>query len=259
MPTKRDQRTKSGLVVQRFQPVYGRALAAEILADTPKAFWKCQETARTFPQDASGNALHMATEDKRGVWKCPGPFAYSCDASRQPPQNPHEPNDWALGMAAYRRSVVSTVVNNWTMEILVCPQGPFSDVQMIMGNGDGSTNAGGASTGYDLFWSGTGGKFQVGYRGVAVNSDSAVTCAINTWYHLIVCRDAGTLKYYVNGAVDTANAGTGAPATPINGSVGGTKIGNQGAVSQFIAYAAFYETALSAARAAAHYGAIVGG
>lgn len=253
-------RSEQGLLVQRFRPIYGRQFAAEVLADSPKAFWKCQDTARTVPVDASGNGLNMATEDKRGVWKCPGPYAESCDASRARPPDPRTPNDWSLGMAAYRRAVVSTVVNNWTMEIWVCPQGPFADLQMIMGNGDGNTNAGGGNNGYDLYWSGTAGKFQVGYRSVVVTTDSTITCSINTWYHIVATRSAGTLIYYVNGAVDTANANSAnTPITPTSGAGGGTKIGNQGGTSQFIAYAAFYESVLSAARVAAHYGAAIGG
>lgn len=235
--------------------------AKEVLADTPTAFWKYQDAARTLPVDISGNGLDMTTEDKRGHWRAAGPFNYSTDATRSAPADPRQPGDWSIANAAYRRSIVSAAQNNWTMELWIMTQGVYVDAMNIFGNGDRNTNAGGANNGYDLFWSGTGGKFQVGYASVSVNTDSAVSIAANLWYHIVVTRSAGTLIYYVNGAVDTANAdSTHTPIVPTNGASGGTKVGCQSTTAlQTIAYPAFYTTVLSPTRVTAHFAAMVGG
>src|SRR6185295_4349386 len=162
--------------------------AREVLADAPTAFYKCQDAAGVKPVDASGNGSDMTTQAGTAFWRGTGPFNFGEDASRRPPDDPRSPGDYAIILPQFRRNTVTSVTNNWTMECWVLQQGAFSDVGIIMGNGDGLFG-GGASVGYDLFWSGTGGKFQVGYRGVAVNSDSTISCVSNTWYHIVVCRD----------------------------------------------------------------------
>lgn len=244
-----------GQPVSKRRVIHGKSYIREVLVDAPTSFYPCQDASGTKPVDTSGGANNMVTQAGVPWWRSDGPFNYGADPLRKAPDDQRIRGDYAISQPQFRRNTTTSAVNNWALECWVMEQGAFSDVGIIMGNGDGLFS-GGASVGYDLFWSGTAGKFQCGYRGVAVNSDSAISCVSDVWYHIVVTRDAGTLKYYVNGASDTANAGTGAPASPA-----GTQIRfGSSAVSQKIAYPAFYGGgALSAARVAAHYGAMEAG
>lgn len=254
-----------GLVGQRLDravafPYHGPSLSREILADSPTGFWKCQESSATMPQDSSGNAKHFTAEDQRGMWGFPGPFHSGKDAARKSPPDPRSPADYSIASAAYQQAVMLTATNNWTLEVWVYLQDTPTDVAYILSTGAHTSIVGsGATDGYGIYWSGTAGKFQVGYRSVSANADSALTATLCTWYHIVACRDAGTLKYYVNGAVDTANAdSTHTPNTPTSKTTLGSRFNTGGGFRQALAYAATYTSALSLARVQAHYSAAVG-
>jgi hypothetical protein len=84
---------------------------------------------------------------------------------------------------------------------------------------------------------------------------SGPTLAINTWYHLAVTRSGTTITFYVNGVSYTAS---GVAATPTTNS-SNLRVGNRTSVTPnnanaTMAYAAMWNSALSGAQIAAHYG-----
>jgi hypothetical protein len=81
------------------------------------------------------------------------------------------------------------------------------------------------------------------------------TLTANTWYHLAVTRGGTTLQFYVNGVQYGAS---GAAATPTTNS-SNVRLGNETSVNPSLgnptlAYVAMWNSALSAAQIAAHYG-----
>lgn len=207
-----------------------------VLADTPKAFWKCQD-ASGFPVDSSGNGLDMTAVSGTPTYHETGPYT---------------PQDFSIGLlaAGFTRNIVTAVVNNFTLEVWVMPVGSLASGRIILGNSARGLDGANGINGYEIIWNDTTGKFRATAGNVADYTASAATLSLNSWYHVVVVRDAGTWKYYVNGAIDTANAGTSAPVTPTGTAHFGSTVANQR-----IAYAAIYESALSAARVAAHYAA----
>jgi hypothetical protein len=252
-----DKRLALGKVSDAF-PLAGSSYRRRVLADTPKGFWMLQD-ASGAPIDSSGNGTDMTALAQIAVTGPPSP------CYREP--GPHALGRYAPGAGpdygiwfpscGYRRTLVSTVVNNFSLEIWLWYTGALVDSAVIMGNSQRSVASVGGADGWDLLWSGTAGKFMLGFGNVANLAASAATLSANTWNHIVVCRDAGTSKYYVNGALDTSNAGTSTPLTPTTGASGGTKFGSS-TITQKLAYAALYESALSLAQVQAHYGAALG-
>lgn len=207
------------------------AYVAEVMADTPKGFWKLDER-RGLPQDSSGNALHMTANP--GV------------NNRRYRMNGPMPGSFAIlqhGGAYFRRNVISTVTDNWTMEMWFAFE-TAGGTDRIFYNG---ANDSSASAGWGLDYQ-AGPKFRALYGNVNWQQDSTGLITLG-WHHLAIVRRAGTLEYYLDGAVDDSNAGTEAPLTPVNG----TYIGSPAQVQGLFALCAIYETALSAARIADHF------
>lgn len=214
----------------------GRAAAyiKAVMADTPKAFWPMQEESG-LPSDISGNSLPFTSKKRQPVYRRPGPFG----------------SDYSIHMAAntglIRSTPVSTATNNISHEFWIyIEELGGSSTNSVFLNGNGSTGFGA-----DLL---TSGKFQGFCEGVAGLSQSTTAMSAGSWYHWVFVRDAGTWVYYVNGAVDVANAGTNTPNVPS----GTTKVGNPSNNDTSIyriAYVAFYESALSSTQVANHYNA----
>lgn len=170
----------------------------DVLADTPKAYWKLQD-AIGLPVDSSGNGLDMTTLVGTDI------------RPRQPGQLYLADYSYYLGgSSALRRTTqVSTVTDNFTIELAVRLNAVLANDSQLFHNGTVSTNGWGVVID-------TNGKFQYLASGVAFGASSSATLTTTsldfTLIHVVL--DAGTWKYYVNGAVDTANAGTSAPIAP---------------------------------------------
>lgn len=139
------------------------------------------------------------------------------------------------------RAAISTQQDNVTWEEWIRPEVISANSQPAFGN-----NA--ASNGWDPQFATTG-KFQVIVEGVAGQSLNANALGLNTWFHIVIKRESTVWKYYLNGVQDTANAGTGTPgASPTS-----TFIHTGGSFQARHAMTAYYNTALSDARIAAHF------
>jgi hypothetical protein len=201
------------------------------MVDTPKAFWKMQEASGN-PQDSSGNGLHIDTINGTPTYQQAGPmsdYGILCDAAEY----------------LQRSTAVTTTNTNLTVELWIY-------VTDIAANGRGVVVPGltaGWSVDIDIdrqfkFYNGTGNA-----------ADSAGSVALNGWTHMAVARDASSIAYYINGAVDTD------PATPnsaVTAPSGITQINATNFMAARYAYVAIYESKLSAARVLAHYNAAFG-
>lgn len=199
-----------------------------VLQLAPRAFWKMDDLSG-LPQDSSGNGNHMTTMTGT-QYRQPGPYG----------------GMWAIlfnaGQKAQRANV-STQLNNITWEAWV-------NVVSISSGGDEIFRNSGSGWGVLL---NTNLKIQAEAPGVgtANQSDTAIVAA--TWYHLGVVREAGTWKYYRNGAIETANAGTLVPvATPNN-----TAINPGDFTKMYHSMVAVYDSALPESTFLAHYQAMV--
>lgn len=205
------------------------AYIENVMLDTPRAFYKMQDTSGN-PVDSSGNSLNLTSVAGTPEYQQTGPMG-----------------DYGIrcvgGETLDRSGHISTVTNNLTMEGWFNVELTTGDDQILFYNGNSGSNGWGIVVDNN-------GKFQYLCGGVALGTASSAAIEGVGYRHIVVVRDAGTWKYYVNGVSDTANAGTTAPGTPS----GVTKMGG-GSVQTVYAYVAVYETALSAATILTHYNA----
>lgn len=208
---------------------------AAVLASNPVGFWKMDE-ASGMPQDSSGNGNHMtALSAGTPDYQQAGPFSGAYGIRLQGGEN-------------FRRlAPVSTVTNNFSLEMFYLWEAAGGNDRLFY-NGDFDSDPG-----WGIDYQSGGSKIRALYGGVAWEAESTFTVDNGppVWHHIIIVRDAGTTKYYVNGALDTANAGTNTPNTPTTA----TFIGSTSLVTGTYSMCAIYSTALSAADAAAHYAA----
>ena len=203
------------------------AYSALVLGSSPKMYLKGQE-ASGLPQDASGNGNNMtSTAGGTPLYQQPGPMS-----------------DFGITLpfANFERASISTAVDNLTFEVWLRVIGYVTNGSLC-----GNNNVG--SDGEEVLTD-VGGGFQVVVQSVGFQSPSAFAFTAS-WVYVVVTRDATVWKYYVNGAVDTANAGTSTPISPTGTTHLGRSLGNNFVWAHF----AYYETALSGAQVAAHYAA----
>jgi len=206
-------------------------LKAAVLANSPVAYWPMQEASGFF-QDFSGNGHHCTTSTFAGSQLGqPGPGS----------------ND-ILSVSGLSVSqtcpVVSTAVSNISFETWFCIDARPSTDQ-------GLCNTGVGLTGFTLLTGANGNTLtnRSVCQGVAFMSNFSQNFTIGTWYHCVVVRAAAVWSYYINGLVDTANAGSTGPNAPaVTTAIGGSQ-GNT--VRQ--TNVAMYNTVLSVADALKHY------
>lgn len=205
-------------------------LHAMILAGSPLAYWRLDDASGT-PQDSSGNGKHMATTT--------GTPDYQYAAGPRVQKVMHY-----LASEGHEISgPVSTATNNLTMEFWILPEAVSANNTIICYNGNNAGNGWGVVINTNL---------TIGYLagGIAFGTPSTNRLAALCWNHVVVLRDSGTWKYYINGALDPGTAGSTAPGTPSGGSTG-PRADSGRAVQQ--AYMAIYNSVLSLATIQSHY------
>lgn len=165
---------------------------AAMMAKNPAVYYLCDEVSGAL-QDSSGNGRHTTSGSAAG-YRQNGPLGVG---------------DYGIvhsGATAQSRSAAFlSATNNITL------MGYF---QTQIAGGAANLLWGPLGSGYEVWWRNTG-KVCITLFGVANMADSAaVFSGGSTWRHFAGVREAGTWKYYVNFAVDTANAGTTAPVMP---------------------------------------------
>lgn len=202
--------------------------SGEVLNDSPKAYWQLQE-ASGLPQDSSGNGFHMTSVD--------GSPAYHLEGPR---------SDFGIEYGVAERHIGPipfSAVDNISLEFWFQPVSIGGIDQPFIVQASGG----------QLAVAQNGNKIRVIVNGIT-ETQSAASFTNGTWYHVVVVRDAGTWKYYVNGALDTASASTRTPNAYTGFAfIGGGSTGT--GVDQVLAHVAVYDHVLSAARIKVHYDA----
>ena len=200
------------------------------MVDSPRALYGMQDASGN-PQDSSGNGLHMTSIAAAADYQQEGAI-----------------DDFSIrligGETMARSTHISTVTDNFTMVLLVDVQAVTANDQIIFYNGNSGANGYGIVVDAD-------GQFQYLAGGVALGGLSGAILEARGHILIHVVRRAGVWEYYTDGRVQVANAGNTAPGTP-----SGTLTLGGGSIQTAYGLAAFYETALSAARIKAHYRAM---
>lgn len=211
-----------------------------VLADSPKGYWTLGDAGPTSAADETGNG-HTATGTSI-TWEQDGPE-----------------DSLAAGLAAPNSYLTISDSADWV----------FTDVTLEAWVYPGAAGAGGrmsilrhqASSGPYLFLALVNLVPEVGSQpdGFIQTRGSALTA--DTWYHLAAVRDrtAGTWTVYLNGSqIGTTIAAAGGSNIDISANlmIGAWAGGTSNRYDGRIAHVAYYTTALSSARVAAHYAAM---
>ena len=206
----------------------GQALYTQaVLANTPRAYWLMNDYV--LPQDSSGNGRHItANSFFTGTRGFPGPFA-GARASI------------GVGGTQMSRAAVSTATDNLTAEFWFKPEIVNANGQPIFTNDAGSN-------GWSMYIDNDR-RFGCVIQGVAFLSLSTAALTLDAWHYIVMTRRATVWSYFINGVVDTANAGThtlGAAPTL-------TGIHGAGNLQAWYSNMAIYDTSLSNAEILSHY------
>lgn len=206
--------------------------AAAVLADAPAVYWQLQDCSGN-PVDTSGAGLDCTANTLSANWyRQIGPLTNAV----------LDKSIVMAGGGGCTGPLVSVVQNGFTIEFWIKVDEQPNPNQEMVYNGSGSFNGWGVMREPN-------GKFRYLAGGVAFGAFSTATISVGPWYHVAIVRNT-TWTYYLNGAVETANAGNTNPNVPTT-----TTHFFPSALQRYCAHIAIYETALSAAQIAAHYAA----
>jgi hypothetical protein len=142
---------------------------------------------------------------------------------------------------------VTSATNNFACEAWIYPTALPQNSALAIYVG---TDAAGWGFGIGDGTGGSGSKL-VGLYGTVAWLDSGTTLSVNTWYHVVMTRDAGTTKFYVN-RVQSPNTFATTPNAPVTQ----TSVGAENGARYFkgvIDEPAVYNAVVSLATAQAHY------
>lgn len=227
---------------------------AEILADSPLFYFKCEELSGSTMADSSGNS-----RDGSIFTASPGPPTFGVSGPIETDATSYG-GSGAYGSYASASGSDTDLRVAFTWEVWGRLDELVQDHGLLNRNGSFSSNGSnclgwnsGAAFGRISFGSGGANTFDLSYS----------TIVTGAWYHLALVRNAGTMLLYVNGVLRDQR--TDLPAGDLvyaNFNNGDWSIGtNRSAVSgggyaqfsQGVSHAAIYASALSAPRILAHY------
>ncbi len=213
-----------------------RTYPQEVLADTPRGYWKFTEPSGTSIADSSGNSLTLTTHN-------------SPTLGVTGPRTGETACFFASGSSQYADRADNNLLDladTFTIECFYKRGSVVGTFQYIISKG---ANA------YGMLMYDTNvvqGQIQA-VQNVA-NSSSTIGND-STWHHIAFTKTGTTRKIYVDGA-DVTSLGTNGTGTDNATSL---FIGGKSDLTSFLegtlAHVAVYPTALSAARITAHYGA----
>lgn len=110
-------------------------------------------------------------------------------------------------------AVPMTQTDNWTLSAWIYPS-TLPQLGTVVSNGNDNNSVGdGYAFGIGSGSGTSGSKLQGVNSGVAFIDSGYTFPAANAWYHVVMERSSGTIKFYVNG-VQTANTSASVPTTP---------------------------------------------
>lgn len=204
----------------------------DIQADNPRVFYKLQDVSGN-PVDSSANGLNIGTVVGTPDYQSAGLLD-------------HVATIRLTGGETLARAVPSTAVNNIAMEMLFQYQAVGANDQKIFYMGNSGADGWGMLTSVD-------GSYRGLLGGVAF-MDTAGTLVANNWYHMVLTREAGTWKYYLNGVVTDTSASVTAPGAP----TGNLQIGDA-SIQIACCMFAIHEQAMTAAMVTDRYAKLVAG
>ena len=211
--------------------------AAAVQADSPAAWWKLDDASGSgTAADSSGNG-HAGTPANvtfaAGVTQAGAPAASFNGSS-------------SAVTTSYNPALPAVTVEAWVNLAGIIQSGT---TVVVANDQTSSTNKG-----FQLFLSGTGQPAATFGTGSAYGEVVASSIPPSGWTYLAATWDGTTILLYVNGqqAATTALSGTLVAGTA-DVAIGVDPATSGGYINAFIANAAIYPAALSAARIAAHY------
>jgi hypothetical protein len=166
--------------------------------------WGLDEDASSATTaDSSGN-LRTGTLNGGVVWVTPGKFGAAeiqCDGV----------NDYVSAA-----STPLTATNNWTIAAWISPASLTQlGIAVLNGVDDGTCASGCGGYGFGLGdgAGGSGAKLTGIFPGLAWYDSGYTFPAANVWHHVVMLRDQGTTKFYVD-STQTANTSATVPTAP---------------------------------------------
>jgi len=208
--------------------------ASEVLADTPAGYWKLNEASGSLA-DSSGSGLTLTLGGGSPVYGVAGPVT----------------GDNAVNFnttAWFTRANVGAAVGQLAVEFWIKPTVAPSAYGVPCYNGNGIGN------GWMFVYASAPPALGLGIYPQGSGSTLVLPAlTVNVWTHVVVSRDAdGQQRGYYNGAAVAGPSAWSNYTAPTNF----FRLGDSAGQQKFqLAHVAYYAHPLSAARAAAHYGA----
>lgn len=220
------------------------AYADEVLADSPLGYWKFEDASGASATDASGNARPL-TLNGTITWGHPTVMPNGLSSADFP----------NVTTAYFTRTVAAWMaVSSFTVEAWIQPD-TVSSYDCIISR----ENSQNASRQWSFYI--TNGKLNLF---TTTDRLGTATLTVGTAYHVAATYDSATstLRYYINGALDatftSASVSNSQTVSPYDLFVGVSRAGSSGLSFPFdgrINHVAYYPSALSGTRIAAHYSA----
>jgi hypothetical protein len=224
----------------------GRSLNAYdllVLAQSPKAYWRMDEASGNFA-DYSGNGIVLNS--------ITGSPNYRQNVGPRGAKNTR----FQGGVGAVRTVVASTATNNFAIEMWIYPEAVSANNEDTIRNGNLGSNGWGLLI--HQFSAGAGGGFPIAYfaGGVAIGTSATTLLTRSVWNYVILARDSGTWKYWINNVLDATTSASHTPNTPTAGHVGFNASSNR---QISVANCAIYDSVPTTAQRTARYNAMRGG
>jgi hypothetical protein len=200
--------------------------AAAVSADNPVAYWPFDDTGG-LPRDRAAN-FHMTASGGTITYRQAGPITGSFGI-----------RGTGGSAASFTTPVPANPTNNMTLECWYLAGATNANQSLLWGTGGNGFSIEGANTN----------KFHALVNGVTAQADCQATLSNAAYAHIVIVRSGTVWKYYVNGAVDTENAGTTAPTAP----TGSVQVYAGAGVDFTFSNIALYTTVLPASRIRVHY------
>lgn len=219
----------------------GGGFSGEVLADSPLAYWKLDETSGTTAADSSGNS-RTATYS----FVTPGSASLLTDGSGHSATLIQD-----TGGGVNIASAAWMNVSALSVEALI----KFSSA-VDASNGDAIVSRYGAGGAQWLLWRNTAGKlaFQLQISGTGfINCTGTTTATLGTRYDVGATWDGSTAKLFVGGTQEASIAAAGSLVASTEALRIGCYSNSAGTVpGALVDEVSFYGTALSGARMTAH-------
>ena len=236
------------MLAHRVMMVGRRAYADEVIADSPVAYWKLDETSGTTTNDAIGSNHGTYTG------------GYTLNQAGIPSTG--RPSVALNGSSGYINCGAPAALNltaAWTLEAWVyltsAPNGSAVISELYTGAGDQVLYA----LGFGGMVVGGTSQLQVGfYTGSTWRYIQGAALSLNTWHHIAGTWDGTNLRLYADGAQVASGTPASGPVAGMNGLVLGRRWDTAGSAPYLpgrLDEVAIYDAALSATRILAHYNA----